>query len=57
MGMFAFRRLREREAASTEVASVPAQEPLTLTPEDQTDRRSNRRNARGRQRQFISDVE
>ena len=27
MGMFAFRRLREREAASTEVASFPIVEP------------------------------
>ena len=33
MGMFAFRRMREREAASTEVASFPIVEPKLELPE------------------------
>ena len=52
MGLFAFRRLREQEAASNEVASFPVEEPATVevAPEEITEpvngnrpRRNNRR--------------
>lgn len=61
MGMFAFRRLREQEAASSEAASLSIAEPtptLVLT-EDQplsTDGNNNRRNGGRRKRQQLSDT-
>jgi len=52
MGLFAFRRLREREAASTEVASLPIAEP-TLIPMEPTDGNNNRRDPKRSKRQLI----
>ena len=60
MGLFAFRRLREQEATSQEVASLSIAEPtptLEVT-EDQplsTDGNNNRRNGGRRKRQQLSD--
>ena len=58
MGLFAFRRRQEREAASQEAASFPIAEPapkleLTSAP---TDGSNNRRNGRGRKRQQLPDT-
>jgi len=55
MGLFAWRRRQEREAASKEAASFPIAEPapkLELTTEP-TDGNHNRRNGRGRKRQQL----
>jgi len=55
MGLFAFRRRQEREAASNEAASFPIAEPtpkleMTSAP---TDGNNNQRNGRGRKRQQL----
>ena len=55
MGLYAFRRLREREAASQEVASLPIAEPRLITPEPD-DGSSNRGHTRGRKRKLIRDI-
>jgi hypothetical protein len=55
MGLFAFRRMRELEAASNEAASFSIAEPK-LTVEDTTNASSNRRNSGGRKRQLVSDA-
>ena len=57
MGLFAFRRLRDREVASTEAASLSIAEPApTLEPkEPPNDGSSNRRNRRVGKRQLLSD--
>ena len=55
MGLFAFRRLREREAASTEVASLSIAEPKLDTTEP-TDGNSDRGHTRGRKRKFVPDA-
>ena len=61
MGLFAFRRLRDREALATAGASFPIAEPtpkLQLT-EDQplsTDGNNNRRNSGRRKRQQLPDA-
>jgi hypothetical protein len=49
MGMFAFRRLREQEAASKEVASLSIAEP-TLIPTEPDNGSSNRGDTKRRQR-------
>jgi hypothetical protein len=55
MGMFAFRRLREQEAASKEVASLSIAEP-TLIPEDTTDGNRNSGDTKRRQRKLVPDA-
>jgi hypothetical protein len=52
MGMFAFRRLREQEAASTEVASLSIAEP-TLIPEEPTNGNYDRGDTKRRQRKLL----
>jgi hypothetical protein len=58
MGLFAFRRLRDREAASNEVASLSIAEPApTLEPQEPpTDGNNNRRNGGRRKRQLLPDA-
>ena len=58
MGLYAFRRLREREAASTEVASLSMPEPpeLKLVSEVKTDGNRNRGDRRRGKRQFLPDA-
>ena len=58
MGMFAFRRLRELEAVSTEAASLSIAEPaLKLeSQEPPDDGSSNRRNTGRRKRQLVSNA-
>jgi len=58
MGLFAFRRQREREAAFTEVASLSIAEPTpTLeAQEPPADGNNNRRNSGRRKRQLIPDA-
>jgi hypothetical protein len=55
MGMFAFRRLREQEAASTEVASLSIAEP-TLIPTEPDNGSSNRGDTKRRQRKLLPDA-
>jgi hypothetical protein len=55
MGLFAFRRLREREAASTEVASLPIAEPKLIPTEPDNGNHDNRHAKRGK-RQLIPDA-
>jgi hypothetical protein len=55
MGMFAFRRLREQEAASTEVASLSIAEP-TLIPEEPTNGNHDRGDTKRRQRKLVPDA-
>ncbi len=52
MGLFAFRRMRDREAISQEVASFPIAEP-TLTPEEPTNANSNRRDPKRRKLKLV----
>jgi hypothetical protein len=62
MGLFAFRRLRELEAASQEVASLSIAEPTpklkTLEPSPAVldDGNLNRRNSGGRKRKLLPDA-
>ena len=51
MGMFAFRRAKEREAAK-KVASIPIEKP-TIKPSDGN---NNRRNSRGSKRKQLSNT-
>ena len=55
MGLFAFRRLREQEAASNEVASFPVEEPATVevAPEEITEPVNGNRPRRNNRRQHI----
>ena len=55
MGLFAFRRLREQEAASTEVASLSIAEP-TLIPEDPINGNHNSGDTKRRQRKLVLDA-
>jgi hypothetical protein len=55
MGLFAFRRLRNREAASTEAASLSIAEPKLITPEPE-DGDLNRGHTRGRKRKLLPDA-
>ena len=61
MGMFAFRRLRELEAASNKVASLSIAEPtpkletLDPSPSVTDDGNHNRRNSGGRKRKLLPD--
>jgi hypothetical protein len=55
MGMFAFRRLREQEAASTEVASLSIAEP-TLIPTEPNNGSSDRGDTKRRQRKLLPDA-
>ena len=63
MGLFAFRRLRELEAASNEAASFPIAEPAPKleipepAPAVTEDGNFNRRNSGRRKRQQLSDAE
>jgi hypothetical protein len=52
MGLFAFRRLREREAISQEVASFFIAEP-TLIPEEATDGNRDSGNTKRRRRKLV----
>jgi len=61
MGLFAFRRLREREAASNEAASFPVEKPATVevAPEEITESVNGnqpRRNSGRRKRQLLPDA-
>jgi hypothetical protein len=55
MGMFAFRRLREQEAASTEAASLSIAEP-TLIPTEPDNGSSDRGDTKRRQRKLLPDA-
>jgi hypothetical protein len=55
MGMFAFRRLREQEAASTEAAFLSIAEP-TLIPEDLTNGNQNSGDTGRRRRKLVPDI-
>ena len=55
MGLFAFRRLRDREAASTEVASLSIAEPK-LIPTEPDNGSSDRGHTRGRKRKLVPDA-
>jgi hypothetical protein len=55
MGMFAFRRLRERQAASKEVAFLSIAEP-TLIPTEPDNGSSDRGDTKRRQRKLVPDV-
>jgi hypothetical protein len=52
MGLFAFRRMREREAISQEVASFPIVEP-TLIPEEATDGNRDSGDPKRRRRKLV----
>jgi hypothetical protein len=54
MGMFAFRRLRERQAASKEVASLSIAEP-TLIPTEPDNGSSNRGDTKRRKLKLVPD--
>ena len=55
MGLFAFRRLREQEAASTEAAFLSIAEP-TLIPTEPDNGSSDRGHTRGRKRKLVPDA-
>ena len=55
MGLFAFRRLREQEAASTEVASLSIAEP-TLIPEEPTNGNHDRGDTKRRKLKLVPDA-
>ena len=53
MGIFAFKRMREREAAAQAAASAPKRKTSTVTP----DGSNNRRNSGRRKRQQLHDAD
>jgi hypothetical protein len=55
MGLFAFRRLRDREAASTEAASLSIAEPKLIPTEPDNGNHDNRHAKRGR-RKLVPDA-
>ena len=55
MGLFAFRRLRNMEAASTEAASLPIAEP-TLIPEEPTNGNHDRGDTKRRKLKLVPDA-
>jgi hypothetical protein len=56
MGMFAFRRLREQEAASTEVASLSIAEPTLIPDGAGLMAVSDRGDTKRRQRKLLPDA-
>jgi hypothetical protein len=56
MGLFAFRRLRDREAASNEVAFLSIAEPKLITTEPD-DGNHNRGHSRGRKRKLVPNAD
>ena len=58
MGLFAFRRLREREAAANAAASLSIAEPTTTldVTEPTTDGNLDRGHGRGRKRKLVPDA-
>jgi hypothetical protein len=56
MGLFAFRRLRERQAASTEVAFLSVAEPTIEPTEPEPDGNHDRSNSRKRKLKLVPDA-
>jgi hypothetical protein len=57
MGLYAFRRLRELEAASAEAASLSVKKPTPAKPTTKADGSNNRRNSGRGKRKQLPDAE